>query len=105
MTMSPEPTPSMRGEHSSLSVDGAVWCDVGNDLPTGHGHRVTGPDVVLASVGVPLGTVRERDGHPSALGVRDRETVPASARLLQYDAVAGLLHGRVDPVVRLHGLP
>ena len=83
----------------------AVWCDVGNDLPTGHGHRVAGPDVVLASVGVPLGTVRERDGHPSALGVRDRETVPASARLLQYDAVAGLLHGRVDPVVRLHGLP
>ena len=74
-------------------------------MPTGHGHRVTGPDVVLASVGVPLGTVRERDGHLRSLGVRNGELVPSAARGLQLDTMGRGLGSGVHPVVRLHGLP
>ena len=106
----PEPPPwrviaYMRATSLLLGGYRAVRRDVRDGLPAGHGHRLAGGDVVLAAVGVPLGAVRERDRHLGALGVRDRETVPASARLLQDGAVTGLLHGRVHPVVRLHGRP
>ena len=92
---------------TSLLLGGyrAVRRDVRDGLPAGHGHRLAGGDVVLAAVGVPLGTVRERDRHLSPLGVRNGELVPSATRGLQLDAMTCGLGGGVHPVVRLHGLP